>query len=346
MFCLENAMTPTAYALPLSRRRWLAASGVFATLACTTLSRALRAQPETPLRLIVQAAPGNTLDVVTRAVAEPLGQRLGRAVVVLNRPGAGGLIATREAVAAAADGHTLYMAGASALTVLPLAQPDAGFDALRDLTLIGLVAELPLVVAAGPTLGVGDIAQLVSLARQSPGRISFAANTAGTVPHLAGVRMARAAGVEFTFVPYPGGAPQAVADVASGRVSFLIEGLAGLAPAIRSGLVKPLAVLSARRLIDQPDWPTVAETLPGLVVDGWMALTAPKGVASEKIEAISEALRTVLQDSGLQTRLQSAGAYAVYRGAGDLARLIREEQRAWAPWVRPAQAAASAASAR
>lgn len=334
-------MRRSAESLPKFRRRGLVA----ATLACMTLPRALRAQPAPPLRLIVQAAAGNTLNVVARAVAEPLGQRLGRAVVVLNRPGAGGLIATREAVAAAPDGHTLYMAGASALTVLPLAQPEAGFDALRDLTPIALVVDLPLVVAVSPTLSVNDLAQLIALARQSPGRVSFAGNTAGTVPHLAGLRLARAAGVEVNFVPYSGGAPQAIADVAAGRVSFLIEGLAGIASAIRSGLVKPLAVLSARRLADQSDWPAAAETLPGLAVDGWMALMAPKRVPSENVERIGEALRAVLQDSGLKTRLQSAGAYAAYRSADDLARLIGDEQRAWAPWVRPAPAA-SAPSAR
>lgn len=317
---------------PLSRRDWLIGCGALAAGAGAASSA--QAQSPQPLRVIVQAPAGNTLDVVTRAVAEPLGKLLARQIVVLNRPGAGGLIATREAVAAAPDGNTLYMAGASALTVLPLAQPDAGFDALRDLTPIAVVADLPLVVAAGPTLGANDLAQLIALAKASPGRVSFAANTAGTVPHLAGLRLAQAVGVEWIFVPYAGGAPQAIADVASGRVSFLIEGLAGIAPAIRSGLVKPLAVFSARRLADQPQWPTIAETVPGVVVAGWMALTAPMGVAPEVVQRVGEALATALQDRELRTRLQEMGAYASYGRADELVKLIGDEQRIWAPLLR------------
>jgi len=289
--------------------------------------------PEKPVTIIASLTAGSGPDVVARIVAERLAQTWGRQVLITNQAGAGGLVATRMAAAAAPDGYTLYMAASSAFTVLPEIQAKLPFDLDRDFMQIGFVSEQPMVVAATSSLAVESLTGLIGLARRRPGDILYSANTRGSLPHLTGELLRRRAGIDMTFVPYPG-TPQALQDAMAGRVPVMVNGLSALSSAISSGSIKALAVASARRLPNFPDLPTVAETLPDFEANGWFVMLAPAGTPAPVADRVRNDLRTVLEQADVRARLQTLGVYTRSMSESELAAFIRKEQDLWRPVVR------------
>src|SRR5262245_47905498 len=289
--------------------------------------------PEKPVTIIASLTAGSGPDVVARIVAERLAQTWGRQVLITNQAGAGGLVATRMAAAAAPDGYTLYMAASSAFTVLPEIQAKLPFNLDRDFMQIGFVSEQPMVVAATSSLAVESLTGLIGLARRRPGDILHSANTRGSLPHLTGELLRRRAGIDMTFVPYPG-SPQALQDAMAGRVPVMVNGLSALSSAISSGSIKALAVASARRLPNLPDLPTVAETLPDFEANGWFVMLAPAGTPAPVADRVRNDLRTVLEQADVRARLQTLGVYTRSMSESELAAFIRKEQDLWRPVVR------------
>ncbi len=288
--------------------------------------------PTKPVKIITQAAPGSGPDVIGRLVAERLTSQLGQQVLVVNHPGAGGLIAAQAAAAVEPDGYTLYLASGSALMVLPQTHVKLPFNFERDFEPIGIVGKTPMLITVSPKLGVSSLPELIALAKKKPGEILYAGNTPGTVPSLTGEMLKQRAGIDLTFVPYPGAAA-ALKDVMGGRISVVIESPAGLSGAIQSGAVKLIAVATEHRIPQFPDVPTVAETLPGFQATGWFALLARTGTPDAIVERLSRELRRALEDAELRKKFDKFGTDATPMTPAALRAFIVRERKTWTPVI-------------
>jgi tripartite-type tricarboxylate transporter receptor subunit TctC len=289
--------------------------------------------PAKPVRLITQGAAGSGPDVITRIVASHLGKRWGQQVLVVNHAGGGGVLAGRAAASADPDGYTLYVPTITTFVIMPEIQSSLPFDLDRDFVPIGFFAETPMMIAAAPSLGVGSLRDLLSVAKSRPKELFYAANNRGSLPHLAAELFRARTGADLTFVPYQGAAA-GLQDLMGGRIAVIVESVGALAGAVQSGSVTPLAVASAARLPSLPDLPTVAETVPDFTAMGWFVLTAPRGTPDPIVRKVNEDLNTVLGEAELRQRLQDLGAFVRTMSPGETAKFIRREQESWRPLVR------------
>jgi tripartite-type tricarboxylate transporter receptor subunit TctC len=288
--------------------------------------------PSRHVSIISQVAAGSGPDVVARVVADRLAHTWGKQVAIINRQGAAGLLAAQAAVAAPADGYTLFLPTVSGLIIAPEIQPKFPVDFERDFASIGIVGETPMVIAVSPALGVNTLAEFIALAKKKPGELTFAGNNRGSFPHLAGQLLQGRAEIQLTFVSYPGAAA-ALNDVMGGRIAMMVESPSALAGAISNGSLKPLAVSSAARLPNFPTLPTVAETLPGLVATGWFALLTPIGTPVPIIHKVSDDLRDVLLQPAVKERFATLGVDARPMSPAETAEFIRNERRLWKPVI-------------
>jgi tripartite-type tricarboxylate transporter receptor subunit TctC len=304
-----------------------------------TGAAASQAYPSRYVSIIIQTAPGSAPDVIARIVADRLSQSWQQPVTILNRNGAAGLVAAQAAAAAQPDGYTLYMPTSTALVILPETQPKMPVDFERDFAPIGLVSQSPMIIAVSPALGVSTLEQFIALARKRPGEILYAANNRGSFPHLAGEFFRKQAGIDLTFVPYPG-AVAGLGDVIGGRIAMIIEGPAALSGAIQAGSIKALAVTSATRLPNFPDLPTVAETIHGFSVVAWFALMARVGTPEAITHKVSQDLQTVLKQSAIKEKFETLGVYPRPASPVETAEFIRSERKLWKPVIMEAGIAA------
>jgi tripartite-type tricarboxylate transporter receptor subunit TctC len=286
--------------------------------------------PTQPVRIIIQAPAGNGPDVLARIIAERLGQLWGQQVLILNRPGAGGLIAAQAAASAQPDGYTLYMPSSSTFLVLPARHAKLPFDLDRDFARIGMVAQAPLVIAAAPSLGINSVPELIARAKERPGDIMYSALGRGTLPHATSELFQRRAGIELRYISY-GGTNQALQDVMGGRLGLVFDGFGALAGAIETGAVKVLATTAAERLPHLPHLPTVAETLPGFVALSWSPMLAPAGTSVHIIDKVGADLRAVLAQPGLQERLRHIGHTVRPMSPAEVTAFIDSERKKWRP---------------
>ena len=299
------------------------------------LSGAADAQswPTRPVKVIMASAPGSAPDVIARIVTDRLAQIWGQQVLIINRAGAGGLIALQALAAAERDNHTLYLPSSSSLVVLPETNKNLPLDLQKDIVPISLVGEQPFVIVANNQLGVSTLPELIALAKKKPGELTYAANFRGSLPNMTGEMFRTKAGIDMTFVPYPG-APQGLQDVLGGRVSAMVEGLAAFTGALASNSVKPLAVSSPKRLPNMPELPTVAETLPGFNSSGWFVLLAPTGLPDNVVAKINADMRTVLENPEVRSRFEKTATYIRHLSPAETGKFVRDEQDAWRPIVR------------
>jgi tripartite-type tricarboxylate transporter receptor subunit TctC len=289
--------------------------------------------PTHPVKVITQGAAGSGPHVVARIVADHLARAWGTAVPIVNQTGGGGLIAAQTAAVAEPDGHTLYLPTITSFVILPEMHDKLPVDLHRQFVPIGIVAELPMVVAVAPGLGINTLADLITRAKEKPGELFYAANNRGSLPHLTGELLRRSSGIDMSFVPYPG-ATAGLRDLVGGRVSVIVESVGALAGAIKGGTVKPIAVASAQRLQSLPDVPTVAETTPGFTAVGWLSLMAPANTPPAIVGKVSADLQAVLRDRDLRARLEELGAVARPTTSEETAAFIRSEEQRWRPVVR------------
>jgi tripartite-type tricarboxylate transporter receptor subunit TctC len=289
--------------------------------------------PTKPVKVIMASAPGSAPDVIARIVTDRLAQIWGQQVLIINRAGAGGLIALQALATAERDNHTLYLPSSSSLVVLPETNKNLPLDLQKDVVPISLVGEQPFVIVANNQIGVSTLPELIALAKKKPGELTYAANFRGSLPNMTGEMFRTKAGIEMTFVPYPG-APQGLQDVMGGRLSAMVEGLAAFTGALASNSVKPLAVSSPKRLPNMPELPTIAETLPGFNSSGWFVLLAPTGLPDDVVAKINADMRTVLDNPEVQSRFENTATYIRHLSPAETGKFIRDEQDAWRPIVR------------
>jgi tripartite-type tricarboxylate transporter receptor subunit TctC len=289
--------------------------------------------PSKPVTVITPAAAGNSPDVAARIVADRLTQIWKQQVLILNRPGAGGLLAAQAASVAEPDGYTLYMTQASTFTVLPMMQEKLPFDLDRAFVPIGLVGEQPIAVAVTPNLPVATLPELMALARKTPNGLLYGATNRGGQSHLTGELLRIKADLPLVFV-HASGAAASINDVSTGRIPVMFEAIAGLAGAIQGKLVKPIAVASAQRLPNFPELPTFAETLPGFESKGWLALMAPAGTPAPIVAKISADLAVALAHPEVRDKLATLGTYVRALSPAETTDFIKREQALWWPIVR------------
>lgn len=314
----------------MSKRLFLkaaAAAALFASPLAPSLALAAEVWPAKPIKLIVGFAAGGGTDVIARAVAQSLSNRLGQPVIVENKPGAGGALGMIAGAAAAADGYTLILGSNGTMILNTLLYPQLKYQVERDFAAVGGLAVLPYLIAANPQVPANDIKSLAALAKTR--QVSYASAGNGTTNHLVGVLLESMTRTNMLHVPYRGAAP-AMNDVVAGQVNFLSGDLSTLAPMVTAGKLKALAVTGAQRVAVLPQVPTVAESgLPGFEATGWFALYAPRAVPAAVVERLNAELPQVLKDPLVLRRLNDLGAAPLPLGPEPLAAMVRAETEKW-----------------
>jgi tripartite-type tricarboxylate transporter receptor subunit TctC len=287
--------------------------------------------PTKTVTIISDAAPGSTPDVDCRFVAAGLSKIWGQQVIIVNHPGANGSIAARAASEAIPDGYTLFMPALSTFVALPSVAPNLPVKLPRDFVPIGYTADNPMFFAVNPSLGVSTLPQLIALARKEPGKISIAVTGVGRLTDLTGLVFEQRAKINLLPVPYNAGPAAAMADVAAGRVSMIIEGYSGIVGSVKAGQVKLIAVASQKRLPQFPNLPTVAETLPGFSATGWQVLVAPLHTPSPIVAKVSADLSKVVTDPEFQEKLGKIGSYSRAMTPEQVLAFVQKEQSTWLP---------------
>jgi len=316
------------------RRLRFGAGCVAAIVIAATPSAHAQDYPTKPVTFITPAAAGNSPDVVTRVVADRLTQMWKQQIVVLNRPGAGGLIAAQAAAAVEKDGYSLYVAQASTFTVLPIEQEGKMPVNLQTAFVpIGMVGEQPIALSVNKDVPVSNVADLIALANKTPDGMLFGATNRGGQSHLTGELFRERAKANISFV-HAAGASVSLNDVIAGRIPIMFEGLAGLAPGIQGGGIKLLGVASRERLPNLPNLPTISETVPGVVSSGWIVLMAPAGTPESIIRKVNADLRKVVAIPEVVERFETLGTYTRDLTPAQTGEFIRSEERLWWPIVR------------
>jgi tripartite-type tricarboxylate transporter receptor subunit TctC len=296
--------------------------------------------PSRPITLIVPYAAGGGNDVMARAAADKMSRTLGQQVVIENRGGAGGSIATRQIARSAPDGYTLGLGGTGTLAINPTLYPNVGYDPRKDFAPVGLIATSPLVVVVNPALPVRSVPELIDLARKEPGKLNFASAGTGSGIHLAAEYFATLAGIKLTHVPYKGSSP-ALTDLVGGHVSIYFSSLPPAVGLVKEGKVRALAVTSAKRSAIFPDLPTVAEVaLPGYEAVLHYGIVAPAGTPRGIIDKLGVALRAAVMSDDLRARLADDGAEPLASTPEEYAADIDREETKWSAVVKASGAKA------
>lgn len=321
----NNNDKPTNLQRRRALRRGLTLS---ASLALTTLSlgaHAADAWPAKPLRIVVPFPPGGGTDIVARAVGQKLAERLKQAVVIDNKPGASTVIGTEAVTKAAPDGYTLLLSGSTTYTVTPALRTRISYDPVRDLTPLAIVARTPLVLVVPAQRPWKNVKDLVAAARAEPRSVRYATFGNGSAPHLSGELFALAAGVKLQDVPYKGSSQTAIALI-GGEIEMGIDTVAAVAPHVRAGKLRALAVMGAQRASMLPGVPTIGEQqLPDASFDGWYALSGPAGLPAPIAQAITQATTAVMADTTLQEQLRTQGMEPVAIGPSEFRKTMETE---------------------
>ncbi|HLU03530.1 MAG TPA: tripartite tricarboxylate transporter substrate binding protein [Advenella sp.] len=278
---------------------------LFSMLALGT-SAVHAAYPEKSVRLIVGYAPGGSTDIVARLLANALTEKWGQPVVVENKGGASGMIATEQVVRAAPDGYTLQLAYTPEVSINKLVFKDIRYDPVADLTALNLVASAPLVLAAGPSRGIKSIEELLALQGKSS-QLTYGSPGVGGQQHMAGEVLRKLTGLSLVHVPYRGTA-LAVTDLVGGQIDLFFATTPPLLGNIQAGKIRPLLVAGDKREALLPEVPTAVEKgMPQLQLTNWFGLFGPKGLPAAVKNKINEDVMTILADSAFQNSLKEKG---------------------------------------
>jgi tripartite-type tricarboxylate transporter receptor subunit TctC len=305
-----------------------------ALAALSAVSAAAQDYPSRPVTLIVPYSAGGGNDLMARTAAEKMSQALGQQIVIENRGGAGGSIATRQVAKAPPDGETLGLGGTGTLAIDPTLYANVGYDPRKDFAPIGLIATSGLVICVHPSLAARSIGELIALAKQQPGKLNYASAGTGSGIHLGTEYFASMAGIKLTHIPYKGSVP-ALTDLVGGHVAIYFSSLPPAVGLVKDGKVRALAVTGAKRSPVFPDVPTVAEAaLPGYEAVLHYGIVAPAGTPRAIIEKLSAALRAAVMSDELKARLADDGAEPLPSTPEEYAADIDREETKWSAIVK------------
>ena len=306
-----------------------------AALALLVFAGSAAAQyPERPIRMIVPQAAGSATDNVARLLAPELGKQLGTNVVVENRPG-GALTIGIDAVAKSApDGYTIGQGPVGALAITRHMVAKLPYDIERDLQPVAVVTTGYMLLAVSPKSTFNSVGELVDYARKNPGKLSNASSSNGSPGHVSGELFKYMTGTDIVHIPYKGGAP-AIADLIAGNVQLMFESTNSIAPHVRSGRVRALAVTGTRRSLSLPEVPTLDEAgVPGYEVNAWSGVIAPAGLPRPILDRLNRAVNAAIVAPGTKERFAQLGSEGGGGTPEEFAALIRRDSAKWADVVR------------
>jgi len=305
-----------------------------AGLACWPVAGLGQAFPGKPIRMLVTYAPGGASDINARVLGPKMSEALGVQVLVDNRPGASGVVATSILQKATPDGHTLMLVdGAHAAN--PAMYRKLPYDTLKDFVSAGMVTRIPMIFVVNPTLPAATVKELVALAKARPGGLNYASAGAGSPTFLAAELFKAATEVDIVHVPYKGGGP-AVAEVVAGQVPMMFISVTAGMPHVKGGRARALGITSAQRNPSYPDLPTVAESgVPGYQYYIWQSILAPTGVPDAVIARINKELLAALSDAAIRERLMGLGNELMGGTPSEANAFIRSEVALWGKIIKP-----------
>ena len=304
---------------------------------CVALIGAAQADPNypnRPVRIVVPSSPGGGTDIIARVLADYLGRALNGQFFVENKPGAGQSIGTELVARSPADGYTLLMA-ASTLALNPVIYKNIRYDAVKDFAPISLLALVPNVLMVHPSLPANSLQELIALAKQKPGELTYASAGLGTGPHMGIELLKHMAGIELRHIPFRGSGP-AVTEALSGRVPITLASTIQAKPLIEGGQLRALAVTGSQRAAGLPNVPPIAETIAGYEALQWYGLLAPAGTPPDVVSRLNKEVNAALGQREVKERLANDGAEGAGGTADAFAKLIKDELVKWAEVARVA----------
>lgn len=311
----------------LSRRQFSFAA-MAGALGVPSLARAQAAWPTKPIRWIVNFPPAGAADILSRTLAEYYGNRLGQPIVVENKPGAGGLLGADIVAKGRGDQYLVMMSSAASHGIGPVLYKDVPYDPLADFTHIHLVGTFPTVLAVKADSPIKSLADLVAMARARPGEVTYGSGGNGTMNHLTGQVLARAAGIQLTHIPYRGSAP-AMNDLLGGQIVALMESLPTAIGYFTSGRMRPLAVSEEVRSPSLPDVPTFKQAGVDVVTTNWFGFSAPAGLPPELVKRWESETATALQSAQVKDAFARIGVRPGTLDAAGYTALIKGELARW-----------------
>ncbi len=294
-----------------------------------------QAFPTKPVTLLVPFAPGGGSDTVARIIQPKLSERLGQPVLVENRPGASGAIATNAVAKATPDGHTLFLSwDTHAINAVVI--KDLPYDTFKDFLPVTLLARLPLVMGVWPGLPANSVAEFISLAKREPGKLNYASVGSGSSNRLYSEYMHSLAGINVAHIPYKGGGPS-IQAMLTGEVAYSFLSFASMKGHIQAGKLKAFAVTGSKRMPDIPNVPTMVESgFPGFEVYGWIGIFAPAGTPEAVVARLNRDFVAAAQDPEVTRKFAAAGVEGIGSSPADLDRWVRSEYDKWGKFVRTA----------
>jgi tripartite-type tricarboxylate transporter receptor subunit TctC len=309
---------------------------ISAFLLATAMSAAhAQSWPTKTVRIIVPSPPGTAPDIITRLYVDRLAPVWGKAVIVENRPGAGGNVAMGAMVRGEKDEHVFASVMATVVTLTPHLFKELQYNIDTDVVPVAMIGTSPMMLTVNPSLGVNSVADLVKMAKEQPGKLNFALPLLNSVPHLAGEMLAVAAGVKFYPVAY-NGSVAAVTATMTGESQLYIDGLPPQVAQVRAGKLKALAVTSTSRLPGFESLPTLSESYPGLKAIGWFGVLAPAGTSAAVVSKVNADITRAIQIPEVVQRFADLGVYPEPGSPQAAAEFMKAERTLWAKAVRDA----------
>ena len=302
--------------------------------AATTAGSAVAQYPERPIRLVVPQAAGSATDNVSRTLAPELSKQLGQNIVVDNRPGGALTIGIDIVAKSAPDGYTIGQGPVGALAITRHMVAKLPYDIERDLQPVALVTTGYMLLAVSPKTPFHSVKELIDYAKKNPGKLSNASSSNGSPGHVSGELFKYMTGTEIVHVPYKGGAP-AIADLIAGNVELMFESTNSIAPHVRAGRVRALAVTGLKRSISLPEVPTLVEAgVAGYEVNAWSGVIAPAGLPRAILDRLNKAINAAIVAPGTQQRFEQLGSEGGGGTPEEFAELIRRDSAKWADVVK------------
>jgi tripartite-type tricarboxylate transporter receptor subunit TctC len=299
-----------------------------------SVAAAAQTYPNKPIRIIVPYAAGGTSDILARQIGPELNKAWGQPVVVENRPGANGNVGADMVAKSAPDGYTLLLTDLGGLVISASVYPKLPFNPAKDFTPVVMVSYSPHVLAVNPDVEVKNVKELVALAKAYPGKLNFAITGIGGAPQLAGIEFAQRMGIDWTYIPYKGGA-DAITGVIGRQAHVLFNGMLATWPHVTGGRLRAIAISSAKRMASAPDTPTVAEQgLPGFETGSFQGVVGPLGIPRETVAKLNSELSKVLNAQEMKDRFARQGTEVRTDTPDSLGRWMTSEQAKWAKVVK------------
>ena len=317
-----------------SRRHGLKLLAAAATLAVAGGAAAQGAFPSKPINIIVPFSAGGTTDILARIVGQHLGTELGQAVIIDNKPGAGGNIGGQQAARAPADGYTLFMGTVGTHAINQSLYKKMPFDPIKDFAPLSRVATVPNLLVAHPSRPYKTVKELIAYAKAHPGEVTYGSPGSGASPHVSGALFQSMTKAELTHVPYKGSAP-AVSDLLGNQIAIMFDNMPSAIQHVRSGKLRPIAVTTAKRSPELPDVPTIAEAgVPGYEATSWFGLWVPAKTPADVQQKLYTALTKVLKDPAVVKKIADQGGEVVIDTPAQFDAFIKAEAAKWGKVVK------------